>query len=77
MKHSNSSKNFIFLSFDFYKKISANAPDHLNPGGMLMMEIGAGQAYDVSTLLRENDFTDIQIIQDLNGLDRIVTGRRA
>lgn len=62
---------------DFYKKISANATDHLNPGGMLMMEIGAGQANDVSTLLRENDFTDIQIIQDLNGLDRIVTGRRA
>lgn len=62
---------------DFYKKITANAPAHLNPDGILMMEIGAGQAYDVSTLLKENDFTDIQIIQDLNGLDRIVTGRRA
>ncbi len=62
---------------DFYKRIASGAPDHLNPGGILMMEIGAGQANDVSTLLKENDFTDIQIIQDLNGLDRIVTGRRA
>lgn len=61
---------------DFYRKIVKNAPEHLKDNGLLMMEIGAGQAAAVSKLLNENDYTDIQIIKDLNGLDRIVTGRR-
>lgn len=61
---------------DYYRKIIAHAPDHLKANGLLMMEIGAGQAESVSRLLNENDYTDIQIIKDLNGLDRIVTGRR-
>ena len=61
---------------DFYRRIIAQAPDHLKANGLLMMEIGAGQAESVSRLLNENDYTDIQIIKDLNGLDRIVTGRR-
>ena len=61
---------------DFYRKIVTDAPEHLKANGLLMMEIGAGQAAAVSKLLNENDYTDIQIIKDLNGLDRIVTGRR-
>ena len=40
------------------------------------MEIGYNQAEDVSALLANNNFTDIRVIKDLAGLDRVVCGRR-
>ena len=60
---------------DFYRRIAAEAPDHLPRGGWLLMEIGSGQAEDVTALLRP-DFRDIEVYRDLNGLDRTVAGRR-
>ena len=39
----------------------------------LMMEIGFDQGESVSSLLRENGYTEIKVIKDLNGLDRVVT----
>ena len=41
-----------------------------------MMEIGYDQAGDVVSLLQKNQFTDIKVIRDLAGLDRVVCGRR-
>ena len=58
---------------DFYRRIAAEAPRHLNPGGRILLEIGAGQGKAVSALLKENGFTEICILQDYSGLDRIVT----
>lgn len=40
------------------------------------MEIGYNQAEDVRNLLIENNFTDISVIKDLAGLDRVVCGWR-
>ena len=57
----------------FYRRIAAEAPQHLKPGGRLYLEIGAGQGEAVSTLLAENGFADIRILQDYSGRDRIVT----
>lgn len=62
---------------DFYKRIAKEAGQHLNAGGSLMMEIGCGQGEAVRDLLTENGYQEIEIIRDLNQLDRIVTGRRA
>ena len=58
---------------DFYRRIAAEAPRHLEPGGRLLLEIGAEQAQAVSGLLAEKGFTDIRILQDYSGRDRIVT----
>ena len=57
---------------DFYRRIAAEAPRHLNAGGCLLLEIGSDQAADVTGLLSDNAFTNIRVIRDLAGLDRVV-----
>lgn len=61
----------------FYRKIIENAPDHLNPGGSIYLEIGFDQYEDTRKLLVDNHFTDIRLYKDLAGLDRVVYGRLA
>ena len=57
---------------DFYRRIVQEAPAHLLPGGRLCLEIGDGQGNAVKALLYE-DFADIQVLNDLNGLPRVVS----
>ncbi len=57
---------------DFYRRIVQEAPAHLLPGGRLCLEIGDGQGDAVKALLYE-EFADIQILNDLNGLPRVVS----
>ena len=59
---------------DFYRRIAIEAPLHLSPGGWLCLEAGDGEAAAVAALLK-NCFTGIRILPDLNGLDRVVSGR--
>ena len=58
----------------FYRRIAAGAPAHLKDGGLLAMEIGFDQAEAVSALLKEQGFSEIGVVKDLAGLDRVVTG---
>ncbi|MBQ2891251.1 MAG: peptide chain release factor N(5)-glutamine methyltransferase, partial [Clostridia bacterium] len=72
-------KNFEPLSaldggrdgLDFYRSIIKENP--LRKGGLLAFEIGYNQGKSVSGLM-ENDYTDIRIIKDLGGNDRVITG---
>ena len=57
---------------DFYRRIAREAPAHLYPSGRLCLEIGDGQAEAVKALLRDA-FDDIQALNDLNGLPRVVS----
>lgn len=57
---------------DFYRRIVQEAPAYLLPGGRLCLEIGDGQGDAVKALLYE-EFADIQILNDLNGLPRVVS----
>lgn len=57
---------------EFYRNITGEAGTHLNKGGIIIYEIGCDQAADVSAILSQNNFTDIEIIKDLAGLDRVV-----
>ena len=59
----------------FYRIIADRAPEFLNKGGMLFVEIGYDQGEEVSALITEAGFTDVQVIKDLSGLDRVVSGR--
>lgn len=60
----------------FYEILARDSLRYLKPSGMLIMEIGYDQAEEVSRLLDINNFTDIRVIKDLAGLDRVICGRR-
>jgi len=56
----------------FYRKICRQAKYFLKPNGNIYFEIGYNQADDVALLLKTNGYTNIKIIKDLAGLDRVV-----
>jgi len=60
----------------FYRRIAKEAWKYLCPGGWILLEIGCAQAYAVKVLLQENGYEELEIIQDLAGLDRVVAARR-
>ena len=59
----------------FYRKIAATAVNYLEKDGKLIFEIGFDQAQDVMDILEENGYTDIRVIKDLAGLNRVVYAR--
>lgn len=60
----------------FYRKIIREAEGYLKPGGILAFEIGYDQGEAVSSLMKNQGYEQIQVVQDLAGLDRCVTGIR-
>ena len=60
----------------FYKKIISFSGYHLLRGGMIFFETHADYANEVATLLEENDFEQVEINQDFQGRDRIVSGKK-
>lgn len=56
----------------FYRILAGRAGSYLVPGGELIMEIGYDQAADVTGLLKEAGWSDISVIKDLPGHDRVV-----
>lgn len=60
----------------FYRKLAASAPKLLREGGWLALEIGWRQGEAVWRLLEAAGFTEIELLQDWQGLDRVVCGRR-
>ena len=60
---------------DFYRRIIANAPLYLVSEGRIFLEIGHDQAKEVSKLLEEAGFTEVEVVKDYAGFDRVVKGR--
>lgn len=60
----------------FYRRIVRAAPAHLRPGGVLMLEIGEGQADAVHGLLKGAGFDKIAVWKDYAGLHRIVAAEK-
>ena len=58
----------------FYRRIIVDAKKHLTRGGQLFFEIGYDQGEEVSDLMRENGYVDVEVAKDLAGLDRVVYG---
>lgn len=58
-----------------YRQIVGAAPNHLVPGGWLLLEVGAGQAADVAELLARAGFTGTIVATDPAGIQRVVGGR--
>jgi len=57
-----------------YRQIISEAPQHLVPGGRLIVEIGAGQGAAVRNLFQRAGFVAIQLLKDLSQHDRVVIG---
>ncbi|PZX17511.1 [protein release factor]-glutamine N5-methyltransferase [Palleronia aestuarii] len=58
-----------------YRAILSGARHHLDPDGALLVEIGAEQGADVVQLFRTAGFGSVAIHPDLDGRDRVVSGR--
>ncbi len=58
-----------------YRTICAGAPNHLTPGGWLMVEIGPSQGAAVAAMMREAGLHEVEIRPDLDGRDRVVMGQ--
>ncbi len=63
-----------FDGLDFYHKIAENAIKHLEKGGIIAFEIGSNQAKDVKEIMEHEGFVEIEIYNDLAGLNRCVIG---
>jgi release factor glutamine methyltransferase len=62
---------------DIIRRLLEAAPKHLNPGGLLAVEIGAEQGASALDLARQTEgLTGISIRQDLAGRDRILLAER-
>lgn len=59
----------------FYRIISKEAVKKLNKNGRIFYEIGYNQSRAVASILLENGFTDVKIMKDYSGLDRIVMAK--
>ena len=59
---------------EFYRRIIEEAGKHLVSSGMLFFEIGYDQGQEVSELMREHGYREVQVVQDYAGLDRVVYG---
>jgi release factor glutamine methyltransferase len=62
---------------DLMYRIVKEAPEYLQVGGVLLLEMMRGQAASVKELLRSNgQYTNIQIHSDLAGIERFVLATR-
>ena len=56
--------------YDYYRIIAKKSGEHLNDGGVLLLECGVGQAQTIAELL--SGFNKVEIIKDYENIDRIV-----
>ncbi len=56
------------------RKIVEQAPTFLDEGGVLAVELGAGEAQDVAALFRARGFVDVAITRDYGKIERVVDG---
>ncbi len=58
---------------DFYRRLAVSAGSVLAPDGLLLLEVGDGQASEVSGILQESgNFAPVGVRPDLGGIPRVV-----
>ncbi|MSU00185.1 peptide chain release factor N(5)-glutamine methyltransferase [Tissierella pigra] len=61
---------------NFYRWITAESKKYLMDNGLLIYEIGFDQGKSVSDILIKEGFSNVSILKDLQGLDRVVYGTK-
>lgn len=59
----------------FYRAIVPQAPEHINPGGWLLVEIGIGQGAAVREIFSQGGFAGIFTVSDPGDIERVVGGQ--
>jgi release factor glutamine methyltransferase len=62
--------------FTYFKTISMKAREKLTKGGKLFFEIGDGQGSTVYRIMRENSYSEIEIVKDYQNIDRVIIGEK-
>jgi release factor glutamine methyltransferase len=60
---------------ELVRKLIEEATSHLEPGGLLALEIGLGQAEGLSDFLRLKNYHDIELKKDYSGITRFLLAR--
>lgn len=60
---------------DVYRRLIPKARQFLEDSAILMLEVGEGQSHDVRQMLESSGYSDIEIIKDYAGIDRIIQAR--
>jgi release factor glutamine methyltransferase len=55
---------------DFYRRLAAEIPGYLNPGGQVFLEIGFAQGKAVQEIFSSPIWRSSQLVQDFSGKDR-------
>lgn len=62
------------LGTEFHHIIINQCVEMLRPGGALMVEVGAGQHREVAELFEMYGYSNIEVVPDLSGIQRVVKG---
>jgi release factor glutamine methyltransferase len=60
---------------ELIRKLIEQAPEHLQPNGLLAFEIGIGQSDALTALLAEKNYHDIETKNDYSGIPRFLFAR--
>ena len=60
---------------DIIRRIVSEAPEHLNPGGLLLIEIGFGQSKVLRDLVDPSIWSKPEFLPDLQSIDRVLKVR--
>ena len=60
----------------FYRQIVDESFERLKNEGKLMFEIGHGQMQDIKRMMTLKGFSDIQEVNDIAGLERVISGTK-
>lgn len=61
---------------DFYRAVIQSWEAALRPGGLLIFEVGIGQAEQVAWMMVKAGYENIRITRDTGGIDRVVEGQK-
>ncbi len=61
---------------EVHRKLAPQAAERLATGGYLLLEVGAGQAREVSAILEGNGLEVLEVAADLQGIPRCVVARK-
>ncbi|MEM7756278.1 MAG: peptide chain release factor N(5)-glutamine methyltransferase [Planctomycetota bacterium] len=61
---------------DLVRPLFAGVARHLRPGGWAVVEVAASHAHEAAKLATDAGLTDVIILQDHEGLDRVIAGRK-
>jgi release factor glutamine methyltransferase len=60
---------------ELLRELIEQTPAHLKPGGLLALEVGIGQAAELTGLLREKKYHDIESKNDYSSVNRFLLAR--